>query len=214
MAVYLALDMNELNADVAQGAAQVATTLFPQGAEFYNPQIPFPKADPARVQRLFDLAAEGHPVSFSVATTGVDTLAVDIQTKLRSYKNVKVTLDNNQRLYLRPHSLQGNFDLAPYAFGGTDPEPSLASLASDAPLPIASMHDPLIGADLAQGASAADHATRQAAYDNLAVELNKLYRIKWMFTQNTSATVMTRQVTGLEEYGQGSFILQDFGRTQ
>jgi peptide/nickel transport system substrate-binding protein len=213
-AVYLALDMNQLNQDVFNGKGTVATSLFPQGTEFYNSNISFPKPDPQKAQQLFDqLAAEGKPVKFTIiGTTGNQSWMVDLQTQLKKFKNVSVSVKPLDGATYGTTLYTGDFDLAVYGVLGQDPEPAVEGFRSTYPLPIASLNDPVIDAALDEGRTATDHAGRQAAYDKLQTELNKVYRIKWQFAGIMFAAEKSK-VTGLSMYGQGSALTQAFGLT-
>jgi peptide/nickel transport system substrate-binding protein len=66
--VYLALGMEALNESFTSGASEVPTSCFPGGSPFHNPDVSFPEPDREEAQRLLDeLAAEGDPVSFTIA---------------------------------------------------------------------------------------------------------------------------------------------------
>ncbi len=211
-AVYDAIDMNQLNQDVFQGKETVATSLFPEGTTFYNPNISFPTTNKAEAQTLFNqLAAEGKPVKFTiVGTQGTMSWMVDLQTQLNAFKNVTVSVKALEASTYGLNLYTGDFQMAVYGVTGLDPEPAVESFRSNWPLPIASMDDPKIDADLNQGIEATTQAGRQAAYDALQQDMNAQYRILWQNPSIFNATEHTN-VAGLQLYGQGSVLVDGFG---
>jgi peptide/nickel transport system substrate-binding protein len=211
-AVYDAIDMNQLDQDVFQGKEPLATSLFPKGTPFYNPNISFPPTNKAEAQTLFNqLAAEGKPVKFTIiGTPGNMSWMVDLQTQLDAFKNVSVSVKALNASTYGITLYTGAFQLAVYGVGGLDPEPSVEGFRSNWPLPIASMGDPKIDADLTAGIQATTLAGRQAAYNSLQTDLNAQYRILWQ-SASIFDVVEHKNVTGLQLYGQGSVLLDDFG---
>ena len=211
-AVYDAIDMNELNQDVFQGQSTIATSLFPKGTAFYNPNISFPPTDKAKAQSLFnELAAEGKPVKFTIiGTPGNQSWMVELQTQLRAFKNVDVSVKALDGATYGINLYTGDFQMAVYGVTGLDPEPEVEGFRSNWPLPIASMGSAKIDADLNQGIQATTQAGRQTAYNALQQDLNAQYRFVW---QNSGAfnAVEKKNVAGLQLYGQGSVLLDGFG---
>jgi peptide/nickel transport system substrate-binding protein len=211
-AVYDAINMNTLNQDVFQGKETIETSLFPKGMPFYNPKISFPKPNKAKAQKLFnELAAEGKPVKFTIiGTTGNLSWMEDLQTQLDAFKNVDVSVKALDPATYGISLYTGAFQLAVYGVGGLDPEPAVESFRSNWPLPIASMDDPKIDADLTAGIEATTQAGRKAAYNALQLEMNAQYRILWMFDQDINV-VYQKNVAGVKLYGQGSALVDGFG---
>jgi peptide/nickel transport system substrate-binding protein len=213
-AVYLALDMDALNDTVANGAATVPKTLFPEGTPFHNPDVTFPEPDAVEAQRLFDeLAAEGNPVSFTIVNAGGNSnnQAIGLQTQLAEFDNVDVEVQVLDGSSYGTTLFSGDFDLAVYGFGGSDPEPALASMRSTHVIPIASMGSPEIDQLIIDGREATDRAGRQEAYDALTTEVGDLYRMLFM-NVNHAWAVESPEVTGMTVYGQGTSFFENYGR--
>lgn len=211
-AVYDAIDMNQLNQDVFQGTTTIATSLFPKGTPFYNPNITFPKPNKAEAQTLFNqLAAEGKPVKFTIiGTTGNMSWMVDLQTQLQAFKNVSVSVKALNPSTYGLNLYTGNFQLAVYGVTGLDPEPAVEAFRSNWPLPIASLDDPKVDADLNEGIQATTQAGRLAAYNALQTDMNSQYRILWQSASIYNITER-KNVSGLQMYGQGSVLVDGFG---
>jgi peptide/nickel transport system substrate-binding protein len=213
-AVYDAIDMNQLNQDVFQGTTTIATSLFPKGTPFYNPNITFPKPDKAEAQTLFNqLAAEGKPVKFTIiGTTGNQSWMVELQTQLRAFKNVDVSIKALDPSTYGLDLYTGDFQLAVYGVTGIDPEAAVESFRSNWPLPIASLGSAKIDTDLNEGIQATTQADRQSAYNALQTDMNAQYRLLW---QSASIFDITehKNVGGLQMYGQGSVTVDGFGFT-
>jgi peptide/nickel transport system substrate-binding protein len=214
-AVYLAVDLEALNESVTGGTGTVATSLFPEGTPFHDPNVTFPGPDPDEAQRLFDeLAADGQPVSFTVLTTGgeAQTRAVALQTQLAQYDNVEVEVEVADGSTYGATLFQGAFDLAAYGFGGADPEPALAGMRTTHARRTASMGSAEVDAAIEAGRTAPDFEGRKAAYDQLTEEISQLYRMIWLSVNHVWA-VEGPDVTGLVTYGQGTPLFDNFGRT-
>jgi peptide/nickel transport system substrate-binding protein len=212
-AVYLAVDMEELNQTVSDGASETPLTLFPEGSPFYDPDQAFPEPDPDEAQRLFDeLAAEGTPVQFSILTPGGDaqTRSTALQTQLAAYENVTAELNVVDGATYGPTLFAGDFQLGLFGLTGDDPEPQIASMSSDWPIPIASMGSPEIDQDIRDGQTATDLEGRKEAYDSLAATLNDIFKIKFM-SRSRGWFVMDDTVSGVELYGQGTPLWENFG---
>jgi peptide/nickel transport system substrate-binding protein len=213
-AVYYALDMEALNETITGGAAETPKTLFPEASPFYNPDIEFPQPDPEEAQRLFDeLASEGKPVSFVILTPqgDNDTRARAMQTQLASFENVEVQIDAVDGSTYGTRLYTGDFDLALYGLAGPDPEPQVAVFTTGWANPIAIMNDPDIDAAVRAGETATSVEDRKAAYDDLNVALNDLFRITWM-TRTKAWAIEAQDVGGLELYGMGTPLFENFGR--
>ena len=214
-AVYLALDMEDLNQNFANGASDVPTTFFPESSPFHNPEITFPEPDPVEAQRLLDeLAAEGEPVSFTIVTTPGDPTqrAVYMQTQLSGFDNLDVAVETLDTATFGPTLLGGNFDMASYTFVGIGPAPAVSIMRTNHPIPVASMDSPVIDEAVQEARTATDLAGQKAAYDKLTRELNEQYRIKWM-ARDHAWIAMAPDVSGVTTYGRGSQIFTEFGFT-
>ncbi|HEY9349223.1 MAG TPA: ABC transporter substrate-binding protein, partial [Acidothermales bacterium] len=214
-AVYLALDMEDLNQNFANGASDVPTTFFPESSPFYNPEITIPEPDPVEAQRLLDeLAAEGRPVSFTIVTTPGDLAqrAVYVQTQLSRFDNLDVAVETLDSATFGPTLFSGNFDMAPFTFVGIGPAPTVSIMRTSHPIPTASMGSPVIDEAVQEARTATDLAGQRAAYDRLTRELNELYRIKWI-ARDYAWVAMAPDVTGVTTYGRGSQIFTEFGFT-
>jgi peptide/nickel transport system substrate-binding protein len=213
-AVYLAVDMEDFSESFTNGAGEVARTFFPENSPFYNPDITFPEPDPEEAQRLLDeLAADGEPVSFTITVpAGGDAAEMGeyLQTQLSGFDNLEVEVETIDGSTYGTTLYSGDFDLAVYAFLGVDPEPAVASMRSNHPIPIGSMDSPAIDQAVQEGRTAADEAGRRAAYDDLTTALNDEYRMMWMF-RNYAWSVEAADVTGITSYGQGSPLWTEFG---
>ena len=212
-AIYLAADMNALNDTVSGGEATVPDSLFPEGTPFHDADIPFPSPDPVEAQRLLDeLAAEGTPLSFTIIHPGGDAgnKAVALQTQLSRYDNLDVDVRQLDGSTYGVTLFTGDFDLAIYGVGGLDPEPVLASMRSTHPIKIASMDSPEIDRLVQQGREATDLAGRKAAYDQIAADINDLYKLIWM-NVNHSWAVEAPNAAGLSLYGTGTPFFENFG---
>jgi peptide/nickel transport system substrate-binding protein len=213
-AVWLAMDMDELNEVVGGGVSDVPETLIQESSPMYDASTVFPDADPARAQELLDqLAAEGTPVSFTIATTegAASQRAVAIQTQLAQFDNLDVQVEVIPGPEYGTTLFTGDFDLAIYGFGGIDPEPAFASFRSDAPLPIAAMNNAEIDAAIQAGREATTVEERTAAYADLAAAFNDEYRMRFE-NRNYNWVVLNEDVGGTVQYGQGSVLLDGYGQ--
>ena len=213
-AVYLALDMDQLNEQVTAGAATVPTGLFPEGTPYYDEATSFPASDPVEAQKLLDeLAGEGKPVSFTIIDAGGDShnKAVGIQTQLAAFKNLEVKVDQLDGATYGTTLYGGNFDLAVYGVGGQTPDPVMQSLNTGWAIPIASMDSADVDAILKQEREAPTVEDRKAALGELAQSINELFRFKWM-NVNHAWAAMSPDVAGIVNYSQGTSLLENFGR--
>ena len=214
-AITLAADMDELNETVAQGAAVVPDSLFPEGTPFHDPDTTFPEPDAAEAQRLLDeLADEGSAVRFTITATPGDTQvkAKALQTQLARFDNLEVAVEQVDASTYGLTLFSGDFDMAVYAFGGEDPEPAMSSMRTTHPIPIASMGSEEVDRAVRAGREAPDEAGRAAAYDDLARAVIDADRMLWM-SVSRSWTAEGPDVAGLVLYGQGTPLFEGFGRS-
>ena len=213
-AIYLAIDMEQINQTVAGGTAEVPTSLFPEGTPFFNPDVQFPGPDPVEAQRLLDeLAAEGTPVAFTIVNAGGDsnTQSIAIQTQLSAYDNLEVEVAQIDGASYGTTLYGGEFDVAIYGVGGQTPDPVIQSMNTGWAIPIASMDSAEVDALLAQEREATTFEDRKAALDELTQAIADLYRFKWR-NVNHAWAAMNPDVAGLVNYGQGTSLLENFGR--
>jgi peptide/nickel transport system substrate-binding protein len=213
-AVYLAVDRTQLNEMAADGAWTVPDTLFPEGSRFHSDDATFPEHDPERAQDLLDqLADSGNAVEFTISTTEgeAQARAVALQTLLSQYDNLDVAVETLPGASYGTTLYTGDFDMAIYGFGGTDPEPAVATMRTDHPLPIATMGSAEIDEAVRAGREATDDAGREDAYGSLTRAFNELHMM--LFTgRNHNWVAMREDVSGAEMYGQGSVVLTRYGR--
>jgi peptide/nickel transport system substrate-binding protein len=211
-AIYRSIDRQQLT-EIMQGApeARAAQSLFVPGSPFHEPDLTFPAADRTRAQELFDeLAAEGRPVDFvlvNLSGNDINTRAAQyIQSQLRDMRNVSIRIDSidvtaaRERVFLRH-----DYDMSAYpgAYRYPDPEPSLVNLlGSTGSFNTTGYANADVDAALLAARSTTDAGERAAGYR--VVQERFMADLPGMFTFTpTLATIMSRDVTGLEYTSRG-----------
>ena len=72
------------------------------------------------------------------------------------------------------------------------------------------MNDPRVDQAIADGKAAPDEAGRKAAYDSFQQVLIEDFPQLWMY-RNVTWAIYQPSVTGLVPYGQGSWLVENFG---
>lgn len=211
-AIYLSLDRQEL-AEVAQGSeeAQAIDTLFRPDSDFHEPDLTFPETDRERAQELFDeLADEGEPVEFTyVNITGNEAnsrTAQYIQTQLTDMDNVEMEIENIDITAARERVfINRDYDMSPYpgSYRIADPEPALWNLMhSEGSFNTTGYSDGDVDAALAEARSTTESDERAEHYR--LVQESVMRDLPGLFTFTpTFATVMSKEVTGLEYTSRG-----------
>jgi peptide/nickel transport system substrate-binding protein len=213
-AVYHTADQQALLDTVADGAGEVPRTFLPESSPYYDESQEVPQPDPEEAQRLLDeLADEGEPLSFTIVAPGGDayTHAVALQTQLSAFDNIEVEVEQQDGATYGTNLYSGEFEMAIYGMLGGHPEPVVRSLTSDHAIPIASHGNEEIDAAVADARATRDEEARQEAYNRLFTAMNEEYRLIWRNRQ-FSWVVMSSEVTGITTYGQGTALLDSYGR--
>jgi peptide/nickel transport system substrate-binding protein len=214
-AITKAVDVQQMIDVVAMGEQEKITTMFLESSPFYNPDYTFAETDAEEAQRLLDELAEetGGPLRFSMAvsTTSENAARVaQIQTQLSLFDNVEMGIDQIDGAAYGITLFSGEFDAAFFAVASPDPVPQFDSFASTYSIPIASLDSPEADRAIRDGQTAPDLEGRKDAYDRLQQVLIEDYPQLWMYRQVTSA-IHRPEVTGIVGYGQGSWLLENFG---
>ncbi len=213
-AVYYAMDLQAIDDSQRQGAGTLTETFFPEGSPYYDPNSTFVGPNPEEAQRLLDeLAAEGKPVSFTMIDAGGDSHnnAVAVQTQLSTYDNLTVNVEQLDGASYGTTLYGGDFDMAIYGMGGKTPDPVIQSMNTGWAIPIASMDSPEMDAVLKAEREATTVEDRKAALDDMTGILNDLFRLKW-FYRNNVYFAESNDVSGAVLFGQGTPLLENFGR--
>jgi peptide/nickel transport system substrate-binding protein len=214
-AVSKAVDVQQMIDVVAMGYQEKITSMFRETSPFYNPEYTFPEPDAEEAQRLFDELAEetGGPLVFdmSVSTSSENAARVtQIQTQLAQFDNVEMGIRQVDAAAYGISLYTGDFEASFYAVSSPDPVPTFDQFSSTYPVPIGRLNSPQADQAIADGKSATDEAGRKAAYDSLQQVLVEDYPQLWMY-RNVTWAIYQPSVTGLEAYGQGSFLVENFG---
>ncbi|WP_018635065.1 ABC transporter substrate-binding protein [Parafrankia elaeagni] len=208
-ALALALDMDDLNLAVYNGAAEPATTLFTKSSPFYS-DTPLRRTDRPAAQRLFDeLAAAGKPLTFTytnVPTSENRLTAENVQAQLSRFRNVKVEIRTIQVAELAALRTTHDFDAATSTAIFIDPEPRLATVfAGNSLANLSGVADPELDRALRTGGSASSEADRRAAYGTVQKRLADLVPAVFLM-RTTPGVVANARVSGFEQYGLGSLL--------
>jgi peptide/nickel transport system substrate-binding protein len=215
-AVSLAINTQGVAQVLYNGADIAPQTLFGRGSPFYDKSLQLPVSHVTSgpnpdAQKLFDqLAAEkAGPLKFSLtgnSSSAHRSTAQAIQTQLASYKNVEVTINQ-----IDPVTFQTKYGPADFQaiFSGShavDPEPQMyASYHSGSANNYGKFSDPAMDQALDQGRNGKDLATRQAAYKTFQQTFIKDVP-GFFYAQLSPAFTYAKNVTGLDEWGQGVLV--------
>ncbi|MBL7502686.1 ABC transporter substrate-binding protein [Frankia sp. CNm7] len=214
-AVALALNLDEIDQQVFEGAAEVPKTLFSNSSPFYDASLTIPSNQPEQAKALFDeLAAEGKPVSFTISAstnTVTSTYAKAIQTQLSTYGNVKVEVLVADSATLVRAQQNHDFQMMNAGYASVDPEPALyAGLQSTGSNNYGSVKDPAIDEGLDAGRTASDQESRRAGY--LSFQKAVIANVPAVWTHRLQAiTIQADTVAGLRLYGPSSPLFDGFG---
>jgi peptide/nickel transport system substrate-binding protein len=211
-AVAAALDTDALALAVHHHTAPDFSTLFRKSSPYYS-NVPLPKRDKAKAQKLFDeLAAEGKPLSFTLPTTSLTETkaeAESVQAQLSAFRNVTVkvrTLDVADILKLRQTY---DFDMVTATAHFIDPEPRLrTAFLGSSRRNLSGISDRQLDSALERGRTATTVKERRAAYKIVQQRLATLTPV--VFTQRSPAIIITaKNVGGTVTYGNGSLLPEE-----
>jgi peptide/nickel transport system substrate-binding protein len=133
-AVTMAIDRADMAQVLDQGVLTPMNSAFRDNSPFYDPNTLQLGYDPVKAQQLFDQVAAdngGQPLTFTLTAfnTGIYLPASQyIQSKLNSYRNVKVSILLEASAVHQTNANTGNFIGALYATPFDDPEPTWTSI--------------------------------------------------------------------------------------
>jgi peptide/nickel transport system substrate-binding protein len=132
-AVTMALDRADMAKVLDNGVLTPMNSAFRDNSPFFDSSVQQLPYDPAKAQQLFDaIAADngGKPLTFTLTAfnTGIYVPSSQyIQSKLNSFKNVKVDVSLEASAVHQTNANQGNFTGSLYATPFDDPEPTWVS---------------------------------------------------------------------------------------
>jgi peptide/nickel transport system substrate-binding protein len=206
-AFYESIDPVQLNQVANNGLGTVATGWFPQGSDFYDASLTFPKYDPVAAQKLFDayFADKGDAqLNVEMTNTGSNPQINDYLTGVFAKINhakYKATLVAQAQLTtdIRAH----NFVSISYAYLGVDPEPNMVeSFLSTGTRNFWGLKDPTLDAALLQARNSTDLATRKTAY--AAAQKALLADLPmYLLPLTHSATISNKKVQNMQFFEDG-----------
>jgi peptide/nickel transport system substrate-binding protein len=205
-AVSLAIDPEAMNNSVYQGLGTVSDSMFPKGSFYRDPEIHQMKPNAKAAQKLFDeLAAEkGGPLKFNISTYETGRLRAEwIQARLRSFKNVEVSLDVPSSLIWLQMVQAHNFDMTVAAQATADPVSLVANYFGPGANNWAGWDTPAtqkIGNDLLAALTDKD---RKKATDALQKEINKDLPLQYHLALEFMQTYNPKKVK-FAVWGQGA----------
>ncbi len=218
-AVYDAVNEQQINDEVYGGLIQAPSSVVAKSSILFDPNSTFSPPNPKRAQQLFNqLAAEGHPVTFSYPYQDVTVqrqLATALETQLAAYKNVTIKLEPEDVASYTQFVLTDNFDMIELGLFGGDPEPVVyTALYTGAGANFGHVSDPAINAAVLAGRSTPSNTARKAAYASLVQALNKEYVALWAFSPSATdgAVAYSPSFNAPQMYGEGTVLWDSWGQ--
>jgi peptide/nickel transport system substrate-binding protein len=203
-AFAMALDLNKLNTEAAEGEASMATTVFPKNSPFYCKCGTFDENNLAQAQKLINAYTSVHgPISitFDVASA-ITSWGDPVTQELDQLKGVTINEQVQDGATTEAELTSLNYQMIWTGASGADPEPNIYINFITGGTNNAGYSNPQMDAALEKGRSSQDLSVRKAAYD----EVQKL----WVqdvpdipIYRPNSPTVVSKNVKGLAVYGPG-----------
>lgn len=205
-ALTLAVDLDDLNNQVNEGAEIMATTLFPEGNPYFNGEDLHQRTnDLEKAQELIDeYIAEQGDVTLEFPTSPTSAAyGVAIAQQLERLDGVTVNLDQGDTPHMLDRFYAGDFNIAFGTVKGTDPSEELADrLSCGASRNNGKFCNEEVDAALDEALASTDLAERAAAF-------RKVEEILWeqnpfiLVSRLTVRTAIQDDVKGVTVFGGG-----------
>lgn len=129
-AIYLALDLDAINAAAFGGTAPVNAGFFPEDSPYFDPSISYPTRDVEEAQRLLDEYFEEHgleeiDVNLIGLSGSMDAVAVAAGQALAELDGVNFTFEPQPPLGMRDRVFGRSFDVSSWLVSGDAMYPTL-----------------------------------------------------------------------------------------